>query len=292
MEGRRGRRRRPRADLARAGHIQGMQHDEKGDAFAVDRSLDDADAPTTTGSCCPAASRTPTRLRVDERAVSFVSAFFEASKPVGVICHGPWTLVEADVVRGRTLTSWPSLQTDIRNAGGEWVDRGGRRRPRTRHEPQARRPAGVLREARRGARRGQARRRVSEVIDHVAIRVSDLASSRAFYTAALAPLGFAELYERASAGRRRLRAPRGRRLRAARAEREPRSRHRDDGGAHRLPRRERRGRGSVPRRRHRTRRAQHRRARPARGVQRGLSRGVRARSRRQQRRGRLARARR
>ena len=61
-------------------------------------------------------------LRVDERAVRFVSAFFDANKPAGVICHRPWMLVEADVVRGRTLTSWPSLRTDIRNAGGEWVD--------------------------------------------------------------------------------------------------------------------------------------------------------------------------
>ncbi len=64
----------------------------------------------------------PDQLRTDKRAVSFVRSFFEQGKPVGAICHGPWTLVEADVVRGRTLTSWPSLQTDLRNAGAEWVD--------------------------------------------------------------------------------------------------------------------------------------------------------------------------
>ena len=104
------------------GRIQGMQHDEKGDTFAVDRAIDDADAADYDGLVLPGGVANPDALRVDERAVSFVSAFFEASKPVGVICHGPWTLVEADVVRGRTLTSWPSLQTDIRNAGGEWVD--------------------------------------------------------------------------------------------------------------------------------------------------------------------------
>ncbi len=64
----------------------------------------------------------PDTLRMDRKAVQFVRSFFEAGKPVAAICHGPWTLVEADVVRGRTLTSWPSLQTDIRNAGGNWVD--------------------------------------------------------------------------------------------------------------------------------------------------------------------------
>jgi protease I len=105
------------------GHIQGMQHDEKGDAFAVDRAIDDADAAEYDGLVLPGGVANPDNLRVDERAVRFVSAFFDANKPTGVICHGPWMLVEADVVRGRTLTSWPSLRTDIRNAGGEWVDR-------------------------------------------------------------------------------------------------------------------------------------------------------------------------
>src|SRR3954449_12136697 len=67
----------------------------------------------------------PDKLRQDPKAVQFVKAFFEAGKPVAAICHGPWTLVEADVVRGRTITSWPSLQTEIRNAGGTWVDEEG-----------------------------------------------------------------------------------------------------------------------------------------------------------------------
>jgi protease I len=105
------------------GHIQGMQHHEKGDVFAVDRTLDDADETQYDGLVLPGGVANPDALRTDERAVRFVSAFFAANKPTGVICHGPWLLVEADVVRGRTMTSWPSLQTDIRNAGGEWVDR-------------------------------------------------------------------------------------------------------------------------------------------------------------------------
>ena len=77
---------------------------------------------TTTAWCCRAASRTRTSCAPLSSAVSFTRSFFEQGKPVAAICHGPWTLVEADVVRDRTLTSWPSLQTDIRNAGGEWVD--------------------------------------------------------------------------------------------------------------------------------------------------------------------------
>jgi protease I len=105
-----------------SGHIQGVQHHEQGDTFAVDRSLDDARASEYDGLVLPGGVANPDALRVDERAVRFVSAFFDAKKPAGVICHGPWMLVEADVVRGRTLTSWPSLRTDIRNAGGEWVD--------------------------------------------------------------------------------------------------------------------------------------------------------------------------
>jgi len=104
------------------GHIQGMKHDDKGDAFAVDHALDEVDAADYDGLVLPGGVANPDRLRTDDRAVAFVQAFFSENKPTGVICHGPWMLVEADVVRGRTLTSWPSLQTDIRNAGGEWVD--------------------------------------------------------------------------------------------------------------------------------------------------------------------------
>ena len=104
------------------GHIQGMKHDDKGDAFAVDHALDEVDAADYDGLVLPGGVANPDRLRTDDRAVAFVQAFFSENKPMGVICHGPWMLVEADIVRGRTLTSWPSLQTDIRNAGGEWVD--------------------------------------------------------------------------------------------------------------------------------------------------------------------------
>jgi protease I len=88
----------------------------------VDRSLEQADAGEYDGLVLPGGVANPDQLRTDARAVRFVQEIFSAGKPVGVICHGPWTLVEADLVRGRTLTSWPSLQTDIRNAGGEWVD--------------------------------------------------------------------------------------------------------------------------------------------------------------------------
>jgi protease I len=104
------------------GAIQGFQHLDKGDTFSVDRTAADANADDYDGLVLPGGVANPDFLRSDEDAVRFVRAFFEAGKPVAAICHGPWTLVEADVVRGRTLTSWPSLKTDIRNAGGEWVD--------------------------------------------------------------------------------------------------------------------------------------------------------------------------
>jgi protease I len=105
-----------------SGEIQGFQHLDKGDTFSVDRTVADADADDYDGLVLPGGVANPDFLRVDGDAVRFVRAFFEAGKPVAAICHGPWTLVEADVVRGRTLTSWPSLKTDIKNAGGEWVD--------------------------------------------------------------------------------------------------------------------------------------------------------------------------
>jgi protease I len=105
-----------------SGEIQGFQHLDKGDTFSVDRTAADADPDDYDGLVLPGGVANPDFLRTDEEAVRFVRAFFEAGKPVAAICHGPWTLVEADVVRGRTLTSWPSLKTDIRNAGGEWVD--------------------------------------------------------------------------------------------------------------------------------------------------------------------------
>jgi protease I len=104
------------------GEIQGFEHLDKGDTFPVDRTVDQVDASDYQALVLPGGVANPDFLRTNEAAVRFARAFFEAGKPVGAICHGPWTLVEADVVRGRTLTSWPSLKTDIRNAGGNWVD--------------------------------------------------------------------------------------------------------------------------------------------------------------------------
>jgi protease I len=104
------------------GEVQAFNHLEKGDTFAVDRRVGDADASEYDALVLPGGVANPDQLRTKPEAVEFARAFFEAGKPVGVICHGPWTLVEADVVRGRTITSWPSLETDLRNAGAEWVD--------------------------------------------------------------------------------------------------------------------------------------------------------------------------
>jgi deglycase len=104
------------------GEVQGFDHLDKDQTFAVDRTVADASSDDYDGLVLPGGVANPDFLRTDEDAVRFVRSFFEAGKPVAAICHAPWTLVEADVVRGRTLTSWPSLRTDIRNAGGEWVD--------------------------------------------------------------------------------------------------------------------------------------------------------------------------
>ena len=105
-----------------SGEIQGFQHLDKDQTFAVDHAVAEASPDAYDGLVLPGGVANPDFLRADEGAVRFVRSFFEAGKPVAAICHGPWTLVEADVVRGRTLTSWPSVRTDIRNAGGEWVD--------------------------------------------------------------------------------------------------------------------------------------------------------------------------
>ena len=105
-----------------AGEVQAFNHLDKGDTFTAERAVGDADVGEFDALVLPGGVANPDQLRTDEGALRFVRGFFEAGKPVGVICHGPWTLVEADVVRGRTLTSWPSLQTDLRNAGAEWVD--------------------------------------------------------------------------------------------------------------------------------------------------------------------------
>lgn len=106
----------------KTGEIQGMNHDEKADTFPVDKTVDEVSASEYDGLVLPGGVANPDALRMNEKAVEFVKNFFMEKKPVSAICHGPWTLIEADVVRGRTLTSWPSLKTDIENAGGTWVD--------------------------------------------------------------------------------------------------------------------------------------------------------------------------
>jgi protease I len=104
------------------GEIQGFDHYDKADTFEVDRTVEEASSDEYDGLVLPGGVGNPDTLRTDEKAVAFVREFVESGKPVAVICHGPWTLVEADAVRGRTLTSWPSVKTDIKNAGGNWVD--------------------------------------------------------------------------------------------------------------------------------------------------------------------------
>ena len=105
-----------------AGTVQAYNHLDKADTFDVDVTVADADLAAYTGLVLPGGVANPDALRTDPAAVAFVRSFFEAGKPVAVICHGAWTLIEAGVLPGKTLTSWPSLQTDIRNAGGTWVD--------------------------------------------------------------------------------------------------------------------------------------------------------------------------
>ena len=106
-----------------AGEIQAMEHDiEPADRFKVDKAIADASVADYDGLILPGGVANPDNLRQNDNVISFLQAFFATGKPVGVICHGPWTLVEADLVRGRTLTSYPSIRTDIRNAGGNVVD--------------------------------------------------------------------------------------------------------------------------------------------------------------------------
>jgi protease I len=104
------------------GEVQGFNHLDKADTFPVDHTAADADPSRYDGLVLPGGVANPDFLRADRDAVGFVKAFFEAGKPVAAICHGPWTLIDAGVVEGRTVTSWPSLQTDLRNAGATWVD--------------------------------------------------------------------------------------------------------------------------------------------------------------------------
>ena len=104
------------------GKIQGMHHFDKGDLFQVDRVVEEVTADEFDGLVLPGGLANPDSLRMDKHAVEFVRDFVQSGKPIAAICHGPWTLVEADAVKGRTLTSWPSVKTDIENAGGTWVD--------------------------------------------------------------------------------------------------------------------------------------------------------------------------
>ena len=106
----------------KAGSIKGWQHDHWGSEIPVDVGVNDARPDDFDALLLPGGVMNPDRLRQNKQAVQFVKSFFQAGKPIAAICHGPWLLVEADAVAGRRLTSWPSLQTDIRNAGGEWVD--------------------------------------------------------------------------------------------------------------------------------------------------------------------------
>ena len=105
------------------GEIEAFDHFDKAKKIKVDRLVEETDASEYDALMIPGGVGNPDQLRGDENVVSFVREFFEAGKPVAAICHAPWVLVEAGVVRGRTLTSWPTLQTDIRNAGGNWVDK-------------------------------------------------------------------------------------------------------------------------------------------------------------------------
>ncbi|MBM9623205.1 type 1 glutamine amidotransferase domain-containing protein [Streptomyces zhihengii] len=112
----------PRLISTRPGTVQAFEHLDAAGTFPVDQVVSEASAGDYDALVLPGGVANPDALRMDEDAVAFVKAFADAGKPIAAICHAPWTLVEADLVRGRTLTSWPSLRTDIRNAGGTWVD--------------------------------------------------------------------------------------------------------------------------------------------------------------------------
>jgi protease I len=112
----------PRLVSTKPGEIQAFNHLDKADSFSVDDVAADVSASEYVALVLPGGVANPDFLRTQPAAVEFAKAFFDSGKPVAVICHGPWTLVEADVLRGRTITSWPSLQTDLRNAGATWVD--------------------------------------------------------------------------------------------------------------------------------------------------------------------------
>ena len=107
----------------KSGQIQAMSWDiNRADMFQVDKTVSEASAANYDALVLPGGTVNPDRLRINKDAMQFVRDFFEAGKPIGAICHGPWSLVETGIVSGRTVASWPSLKTDIRNAGGKWVD--------------------------------------------------------------------------------------------------------------------------------------------------------------------------
>jgi len=112
----------PRLISTSAGRVQAFDHLDKADTFQVDQTVDEASVAEYGALVLPGGVANPDALRLDDDAVRLVKSFFEAGRPVAAICHAPWMLIEADVVNGRTLTSWPSLQTDLRNAGAHWVD--------------------------------------------------------------------------------------------------------------------------------------------------------------------------
>jgi protease I len=107
----------------KSGEIQGMEHHDKGQKVDVDRTIDEVKPADYAALVLPGGVANPDTLRTIPKVVSFIKKFFDEQKPVAAICHGPWTLVEAGVVKGRTMTSWPSLKTDLKNAGADWVDR-------------------------------------------------------------------------------------------------------------------------------------------------------------------------
>ena len=105
-----------------SGEVQSFNHLDKSNTYPVDKSLDEADPSDYDGVVLPGGVANPDQLRTEERALRFLQQIASAGKPIGVICHGPWTLLDAELVSGRTITSWPSLKTDLRNAGANWVD--------------------------------------------------------------------------------------------------------------------------------------------------------------------------
>ena len=104
------------------GEIQGFNHHDKGQTVAVDRELSQADAASYDAIVLPGGVINPDALRLEPKAIEFIRSFAQAGKPIAAICHGPWTLINAEAVEGRRMTSWPSLEADLRNAGAEWVD--------------------------------------------------------------------------------------------------------------------------------------------------------------------------